>query len=140
MRNTIKMTVTINNEIWKNNIKSEIVVMHMLFTDYDHLFNADQWKEDVKEALKMSKNFTMVTIDLYSYNSNDYYSRNDKQILAGRRYTNNYSELKRAVISNANIFSDWNPAVKSQIFEDLKEVVEIGNRAFINLLKEKVTE
>jgi hypothetical protein len=132
---TVKVAVTIECE--NCDFRTTIEIVEMIFTSYETIFDLDVTKDKFEKALKYIKNdFKVLTIQCYSHKSNDYCLAND--YILGRRYTNNFGDIKRAA-SNGSYFNHWHEVdtknLKKQLFEDLKECINIANRHFISLVK-----
>lgn len=133
MKRTIKLQITIEHDI-ATGLRSTFEISDMLFTDLDSLLYYDNIKENLDTALKMNKGFSMITIDLYDYDSNTFYGQ--KNIITGKRYLCKNGEITKATLTNGNTYEFWNPSTKKDIFESLKYMVDAANRKYIALIKD----
>lgn len=133
MKRTIKLQITIEHDI-AIGLHSSFEISDMLFTDFDNLLYYDNIKENLDTALKMSKGFSMLTIDLYDYDSNSFYAQ--KNVITGKRYLCKNGEITKATLTNGNTYEFWNPSTKKDIFESLKDMVDAANRKYIALIKD----
>ena len=131
MNKVIKISVTIDND-YNVGMRSTFTISDMIFTDYSHLLSCEAITENLTLALKQSKGFTMLTIDVYSYDSNDYSFKND--MILGIRYLCKYGEITKANFKN-NRYENWFDATKKDIFLDLKNSVSKVNDKYIEFLK-----
>ena len=131
MNKVIKISVTIDND-YNAGMKSTFTVSDMIFTEYSNLLGCESITENLSLALKQSKGFTMLTIDVYSYDSNNYSFTND--IILGIRYLSKYGEITKANLKN-NRYENWFDATKKDIFLDLKNAVQTVNNKYIEFIK-----
>jgi len=132
-RKTIKIEIEIEKE-FQTGLFGKMEIREMIFTDYSHLLDFDTILNNYKFALKKLDGFTMLTATLMVYNS-DSWTIHNQEILSSFRYLNKYQEVKKSRL-NGNCYNDFQENNLKNILPDLKEMVEKGNRKFIDLLKE----
>lgn len=133
MKNKIvKLEIEIENE-FKCGLRGKMEIVEMIFTDYSHLLDVETILENYKFALKKLNGFTMLTASLLIY-EDGYYQNRDKEIVSSFRYTNKYGEVKKSRL-NGNCYNNFFDTSAKSINLDIKEMVEIGNRKFIDILK-----
>ena len=130
---TIKIEIEIERE-FQTGLFGKMEIREMIFTDYSHLLDFETILNNYKFALKKLDGFTMLTATLMVYNSNSWTSH-DQEIISSFRYVNKYNEVKKSRL-NGNCYNDFQENSLKNILPDIKEMVEKGNRKFIDLLKE----
>jgi hypothetical protein len=128
---TIRIEFHIENE-FGGGMTAEYKVYDIIFTRYDSLFSYDALLDNIKIALKKLGSFTMLTATLSVKNDGDYYSNAD--IESSFRFVNRYGELKFTRLIG-NQYYDFQPSDKKEIFKMVKDLVEKGNKKYIELLK-----
>ena len=134
MRKTIKIEINIEKE-FQTGLRGEMCISDMIFTDYSHLFNFDDILKNYKLAIKKMEGFTMLTATLLVYDSGNY-QINNQNIISSFRYTNKYNEIKKSRL-NGNSYNDFIEDDIKNILPSIKEMVDKGNKEFIEILKNK---
>ena len=130
---TIKIEIEIERE-FQTGLFGKMEIREMIFTDYSHLLDFETILNNYKFALKKLDGFTMLTATLMVYNSNSWTSH-DQEIISSFRYVNKYNEVKKSRL-NGNCYNDFQENSLKNILPDIKEMVEKGNKKYIELLKE----
>lgn len=130
---TIKLEIEIEKE-FQTGLYGKMEIREMIFTEFSNLLNFEAILNNYKLALKKLDGFTMLTATLMVYNSNSW-TIHDQEILASFRYLNRYQEVKKSRL-NGNCYNDFQENNIKNILPDIKEMLEKGNRKFIDLLKE----
>jgi hypothetical protein len=132
MNKIIKIEIEIENE-FSVGFRGTMNINDMLFTEYSRVLDYDILAERYKKAIKKLEGFTMLTITLTSYEQGKYKVA-DMDIFKSFRYTQKCGEVQK---SNFNGYS-YNNFVDDNIkniLPSIKEMVERGNKEFIELLK-----
>lgn len=132
MRKTIKIEINIEKE-FQTGLRGEMFISDMIFTEYSHLFNFDDILKNYKLAIKKMEGFTMLTATLLVYDSGNY-QINNQNIISSFRYTNKYNEVKKIRL-NENSYNDFIEDDIKNILPSIKEMVDKGNKEFIEILK-----
>ena len=115
-------------------MRAEYTISDIIFTEYSTLLDYEKLAENYKSAMKKLGNFSMLTGQLSVYDKNDY-MRSTNQIESSFRFTNNYNEIKMSRW-NGDSYNNFQLSEKSEILKMVKELVEKGNRKYIELIKE----
>ena len=115
-------------------MRADYTISDVIFTEYSTLLDYEKLAENYKSAMKKLGNFSMLTGQLSVYDKSDY-MRSTNQIESSFRFTNNYSEVKMSRW-NGDSYNNFQPSEKGEILKMVKELVEKGNRKYIELIKE----
>ena len=91
--------------------------------------------KNYKLAIKKMEGFTMLTATLLVYESENY-QINNQNIISSFRYTNKYNEVKKSGL-NGNSYNNFIEDDIKNILPSIKEMVDKGNKEFIEILKNK---
>ena len=131
METTFKLSIEIETEI-ETGLKANFEVSEILFTSFDYLFKSNEVINKYKLAMKKLNNkFNMLTITLLKYESGYY---NNNNIIFSCRYINRYNEITRSNF-NGNSYYNFIASDIKEIKKDIEQVIEIGNRNFIETIK-----
>lgn len=134
MKKTIKIEIVIENE-FQTGFKAEMTINDIIFTDYEHLLSYEHIEDCYKKAMRKLESFTMLTATLLIYDSGAWGST-EQDIVSSFRYTNRYGEVKKSML-NGDSYDLWQDDSSKNILKDIKEMVNIGNRKYIELIKLK---
>jgi|688.fasta_scaffold1246680_2 hypothetical protein len=123
MKNTLKINITINSQI-DFDIKNETIITKIIFSEFSNLFDYLELMDNLKTALKMNKNFEMLTIDFLI----------NGKLENSYRVINKYNELKGCKL-NFGKFDNFEIIDKKEINTQIKYIIENANRKFIDLIK-----
>jgi len=132
MNKIIKIEIEIENE-FSVGFRGTININDMLFTEYSRVLDYDILAERYKKAIKKLEGFTMLTITLTSYEQGKYKVA-DMDIFKSFRYTQKCGEVQKSNF-NGYSYNDFNDDSIKNILPSIKEMVERGNKEFIELLK-----
>jgi hypothetical protein len=132
MKKIIKIEIEIEKQ-FNINLKAEFKISEMLFTEYDNLFDYDSIKENYKKVLKKLEGFNMITATLFVYNDGEWRMGYDN-IKSSFRYVNRSGEIKKSKWYG-NGYLDFADAMEKNVLSDIKEMVEAGNKTYIELIK-----
>jgi hypothetical protein len=132
MNKIIKIQINIENE-FGTGFRGEMDINDMIFTEYTSLLSYDHLAECYKKAVKKLEGFSMLTITLLSYEQG-MYRLSDINTIKSIRYTNKYGEVKRSDFNEYSYNNFVDDSIKT-ILPSIKEMVERGNKEFIELLK-----
>lgn len=132
MNKTIKIEISIKNE-FQTGFRAEMIITDMVFTEYSNLLNYDHLADCYKKAMRKLESFTMLTATLLIY---DRWSIDNHHIVSSFRYTNKYGETKKSIF-NGNSYNNFVDESAKNILKDIKQMVETGNREYIELIKLK---
>jgi hypothetical protein len=130
MKKTIKIEILIEQE-FQTGFRAEFTISDMIFTEYSHLLSYEHIEDCYKKAMKKTNGFTMLTATLFIHDSNIFYPL---PIHKSFRYVNRYGEVKKSLF-NGNSYDNWQDESAKNILSDIKELVNLGNREFIELIK-----
>jgi hypothetical protein len=143
MKETItKLVVTINQE-WGANYKAEFVVTECLFNSsswYTKVLDKDIFIATLKDALKRSGGFRMLTIDVTHGDAN---SLSERSMVASYRFTRDIAgEVKMSMASPQTSwhFNEWHYAVLKDVYAYAKVCVDVCNDRFVQSLRELNTQ
>lgn len=124
MRTTTKVSILIDSDRLGMNVRGELIVTDMLFSDLEHADGIDEAQiiKDVKQCIKALKGFKMLTIRL---TDDEQYSAYPKEI-DSVRFTNHYGEIKMAYI-DGNYYNDWVESNEKHIYTMIKKFVHDAN-------------
>lgn len=133
MEKTIKITIEIESEL-DGKTTSVVRIVDMLFTNYNHMLDADDILESFKKAMKVSKNFKDITICV---NSSDYGNYQSYQHIQSFRILNNYGLITASEgnVTHGN-FVNYLPFDIKHLNDVVKNHVKRANSQFILELKE----
>jgi hypothetical protein len=134
MNKIIKIEISIENE-FQTGFKAEMTINDTIFTDYEHLLSYEHIEDCYKKAMRKLESFTMLTATLLTYNDG-VWRLAEQEIVSSFRYTNRFGEVKRSRL-NGNSYDLWQDDSVKNILKDIKEMVNIGNRKYIELIKLK---
>ena len=132
MNKIIKIEIEIENE-FQIGFRGTMNVNDMIFTEYSSLLNYDHLADCYKKAIKKLEGFTMVTITLSIYEQGKYRAA-DMDIFKSFRYTQKFGEVQKSNF-NGYCYNNFVDDSIKNILPNIKEMVEKGNREFIELLK-----
>lgn len=132
MNKIIKIEIEIENE-FQTGFRGTMNVNDMIFTEYSTLLNYDHLADCYKKAIKKLEGFSMLTITLLSYEQG-MYRLSDINTIKSLRYTQKYGEVKRSNFNGCSYNNFVDDSIKN-ILPNIKEMVERGNKEFIELLK-----
>jgi hypothetical protein len=124
MRTTTKLSIHIDSDRLGMNVRGELIVTDMLFSDLDHTDGIDeaQMIKDVKQCIKALKGFKMLTIRL---TDGEQYSPYPTEI-DSVRFSNHYGEIKMAYV-DGNYYNDWVQSNEKHIYTMIKKFVHDAN-------------
>ena len=134
MNKTIKIEISIENE-FQTGFRAEMTISDTIFTDYEHLLSFEHIEDCYKKAMRKLESFTMLTATLLIYDSG-VWSLNNQHIVSSFRYTNKYGETKKSIF-DGNSYNNFVDESAKNILKDIKQMVETGNRKYIELIKLK---
>ncbi len=132
MNKIIKIEIEIENE-FSVGFRGTININDMLFTEYSRVLDYDILAERYKKAIKKLEGFSMLTITLTSYEQGKY-RVSDIDIIKSLRYTQSIGNVQKSGF-NGYSYNDFNDDNIKNILPSIKEMVERGNKEFIELLK-----
>jgi hypothetical protein len=132
MNKIIKIEIEIENE-FSVGFRGTININDMLFTEYSRVLDYDILAERYKKAIKKLEGFSMLTITLTSYEEGKY-RVSDIDIIKSLRYTQSIGNVQKSGF-NGYSYNDFNDDNIKNILPSIKEMVERGNKEFIELLK-----
>jgi hypothetical protein len=132
MNKVIKIEIEIENE-FSVGFRGTMNINDMIFTEYSRVLDYDILAERYKKAIKKLEGFTMLTITLTSYEQGKY-KLSDMDIIKSFRYTQRFGEVQKSNF-NGYSYNDFNDDNLKTILPSIKEMVERGNKEFIELLK-----
>ena len=133
MKKTIKIEVEIERD-FSSGMNARVRVYEMLFTDLSSkAIDSTEVYKQVKEALKMLKGYSMLTINVSEYESS-YYGR-VQDILYTKRLVNRYG--KETIMDwIGDHYQEGDDAKKNTLSNMLSDAVNKMNSRFIELLQE----
>jgi hypothetical protein len=132
MNKIIKIEIEIENE-FSVGFRGTMNINDMLFTEYSRVLDYDILAERYKKAIKKLEGFSMLTITLTSYEEGKYRVA-DMDIIKSLRYTQSIGNVQKSGF-NGYSYNDFNDDNIKNILPSIKEMVERGNKEFIELLK-----
>jgi hypothetical protein len=135
---TTRLVVTINQE-WGSNYSAEFKVTEVLFSTYDRLIDADMFVQTIKDALKRSGGFKMLTIDVTQGESWGM----GRKMIASYRFTTDYAgEVKVSMASEHTNwhFNEWHHAVVKDVQKYTRVCVDVANKVYIQSVREMQTQ
>lgn len=138
---TFRIEIEIQNNV-QTGLDYTARVWDIIFNDLDRTFICDDLLTNVFNAIKQTNGFSMLTVSLCSYPE---YTYERREYLSEYRFVCHYGEYRFSKANkdnkNFDVWIDFDKKVlKSQIKEKLSNVVDAGNRAFINYLKDFNTQ
>jgi hypothetical protein len=132
MNKIIKIEIEIENE-FSVGFRGTMNINDMLFTEYSRVLDYDILAERYKKAIKKLEGFSMLTITLTSYEQGKYKVA-DMDIFKSFRYTQKCGEVQKSNFNGYSYNHFVDDSIKN-ILPSIKEMVERGNKEFIELLK-----
>jgi hypothetical protein len=132
MNKIIKIEIEIENE-FSVGFRGTMNINDMLFTEYSRVLDYDILAERYKKAIKKLEGFSMLTITLTSYEQGKYKVA-DMDIFKSFRYTQKCGEVQKSNFNGYSYNNFVDDSIKN-ILPSIKEMVERGNKEFIELLK-----
>jgi hypothetical protein len=132
MKKIIKIEILVEKE-FATNLYGEFKITDLIFTEYDRLLNFDEIKENYRKALKKLEGFTTITATLLVYNDGEW-KMTSSNIQSSFRYVNRYGDIKMSRWDGYS-YPNFLDALDKSILADIKELVEKGNRKYIELIK-----
>ncbi len=123
MKTTFKIYITIDSKI-NGDISNETKIVKMIFSDFSDLFDYLDIMENLKTALKINKNYQMLTVD-FLINEN---------LESSFRVINQYGEIKGCK-SNFGKYDNFEVIDKKEINNQIKYIIELANKKFIEFIK-----
>lgn len=137
MEKAIRLEIEIEKD-FATGLTGKFDVHGAAYTKYTTLLNLDELTDNVKTALSKLSGFTTLTLNLIEHEAA--HSPNYGKLLGSYRYIgqrNDKADIKRSVIASDNMYKIWHPAERKEIFADIKNLVQQGNRRFIELVQEQ---
>lgn len=134
METTTKIAITINQD-WGSNYQAEFRVFECIFSTYDRLIDADIFIKTLKDALKRSGGFNMLTIDV---THGETYSTH-REVKASYRFTKDYTgEIKMSMASPQTSwhFHEWHNAVLKDVYKYTRVCVDVANMVYLKSVRE----
>lgn len=129
---SVRINLEIENRPNFGNISSKYEVYQLLLTDYNSLFDYNQFNEDLKNCIKqMKNNWTMLTIDL---SKGDY----PYTLVSSVRFLKK-DGLVTMSYSMGNRFENWNEISGNElraISLQLQCKIDEGNQLFMDTLRQ----
>jgi len=124
-KTTLKLSIEIEQDSkLGTNVRGTFTVSDMLFSDFDHLLDAESLCKDVKQCIKTLKGFYMLTIRL---TDDEEYFTYPKEVTSVR-IINRFDKLEMAIIDKySNCFTQWNESKDAHIYENIREMVKNAN-------------
>ena len=132
MKKIIKIEILVEKE-FATNLYGEFKITDLIFTEYDRLLNFDEIKENYRKALKKLEGFTTITATLLVYNDGEW-KMTSSNIQSSFRYVNRYGDIKMSRWDGYS-YPNFLDALGKSILGDIKELVDKGNRTYIELIK-----
>jgi hypothetical protein len=137
METTTKISISIEQD-WGSNYSAEFRVFECIFSTYDRLIDADIFTATLKDALKRSGGFKMLTIDVTHGNSYD----TRRETKASYRFTKDYAgEIKMSVASPQTSwhFQEWHNAVLKDVYKYTRVCIDVANMVYLKSVRESAT-
>jgi hypothetical protein len=117
----IKIVATILNDKHMNNYRSEFTVTDMLFCDMDNMkLSATEYHNKVLNAMKVSKDYTMLTIDLFTVTRESY---NYPKVLAGYRILKSSYDIQDSEFNLSSNHYSFTETTKKDAANKLRETI-----------------
>lgn len=136
MEQVFRIDIEIDNEL-NTSIRSQFSVNDAIFTTNERLFDFESLRDNVKLAMKMGRNWGMITVTLSQREYNVYTNRTQ---LSSFRFVKERSGEVKYSKWNGYSYNDFQESDIKNLMPLLKDIVERGNTEFIKCLKSEVTK
>lgn len=132
MTTKVKIEIEIEKDL-QTGFSGKFRIVDMLFTSFSTQLNPEFMLNNVKTALKKLGGFDMITAHLIIQPENEYMLTND-QICKAFRFVVRNGEIMHSPL-HGNKFDDWKPSSAQAVNTSIKELVNLANVKFIDILR-----